>query len=71
MNRADGHSLTPVGDNLLAAIEDEEPIEFVADTSLSRDQYPCYGFTIRNMSDVGPYAPYLLYFDATSFKIDA
>ncbi|KAK0194259.1 caspase domain-containing protein [Armillaria mellea] len=70
MNRVDGRSLTPVGDNLLAAIEDEKPIEFVVDTSLPRDQYPRYGLTIRNISDVDLYA-YLFYFDGTSFEINA
>ncbi len=68
MNRVDGRSLTPVGDNLLSAIEDEKPIEFVVDTSLPRDQYPRYGFTIHNVSDVDLYA-YLFYLDATSFEI--
>ncbi|KAK0451584.1 hypothetical protein EV421DRAFT_1044539 [Armillaria borealis] len=70
MNKVDGRGLTPVGDNFLSAIEDENPIEFVVDTSLPRDQYPRYGFTIRNVSDVDLYA-YLFYFDATSFEIDA
>ncbi|KAK0484889.1 caspase domain-containing protein [Armillaria novae-zelandiae] len=70
MNRVDRRILTPVGDNLLAAIEDEKPIEFVVDTPFSLDQYSCYGFTIRNVSDVDLYV-YLFYFDATSFEIDA
>ncbi|KAK0469283.1 caspase domain-containing protein [Desarmillaria tabescens] len=70
MNKLDGCSLTPVGDNLLSAMEDEKPIEFVVDTSLSRDRCPRYGFTIRNVSDVDLYV-YLFYFDATSFEIDA
>ncbi len=68
MNKLDGCSLTLVGDNLLSAIEDKKPIEFVVDTSLPQDQYPSCGFTIRNVSDVDLYA-YLFYFDATSFEI--
>ncbi|KAK0205134.1 caspase domain-containing protein [Desarmillaria ectypa] len=65
-----GRSLTPVGENLLSAIEDEKSIEFVADTSLPWNRSPSYGFTIRNVSDVDLYV-YLFYFDATSFEIDA
>ncbi|KAK0469386.1 caspase domain-containing protein [Desarmillaria tabescens] len=66
-----GRSLTPVGDNLLSAIKEEEkPIEFVVDTSLPWNRSPSYGFTIRNVSDVDLYV-YLFYFDATSFEIDA
>ncbi|KAG7451529.1 uncharacterized protein BT62DRAFT_991060 [Guyanagaster necrorhizus] len=65
-----GHSLTPVGDNLLSDIEDEKPIEFVVDPSLPWNRRPSYAFTIRNVSDIDLYV-YLFYFDATSFEIDA
>ncbi len=63
-----GRSLTPVGDNLLSAMEEGKTIEFVVDTSLPWNRSPSYGFTIRNISDVDLYV-YLFYFDATSFEI--
>ncbi|KAK0194153.1 hypothetical protein F5146DRAFT_1183776, partial [Armillaria mellea] len=65
-----GRSLTPVGENLLSAMQEGKTIEFVVDTSLPWNRSPSYGFTICNISDTDLYV-YLLYFDATSFEIDA
>lgn len=66
--RRDGPSMTPVGENLLPAINDNNPIEFVIDKSLPPNQHPRYGFTLRNKSAINLYV-YLFFFDGTSFAI--
>ncbi len=46
----------------------KKPIDFIVDTSVAPNRRPRYGFTIRNVSDVGLYV-YLFFFDGTSFEI--